>query len=382
MPGLLLTGATGLLGSYVLRDCLRAGLPIAVLVRPTRRATASERVEGLLRPWEGETGHDMPRPVVLEGDLNEPSLGLDDAGRRWLAGHCDAILHSAASLSFQEEADGEPWRTNVAGTGRLLQLARQTGIRRFHHVSTAYVCGLRHGTVREDELDVGQVLGNAYEHSKLQAEAMVRNAPFLDVVTVYRPSIIVGDSRTGHTTSFHGFYTPLRIAAAMVQANLIRSVPERPFHDGLAMTGRERKNFVPVDWVSAVLTRIVGRPPFHGRTYHLTNPQPTPVQLMYETMLEALVARAAAPNGRSDQAGPSQQELDQLFRKQLAVYQSYWRDDPAFDATHSTAAVPELPCPVLDRATLRRLIDFALDSNFGWPAPASRFAKAHTALSR
>ena len=125
--------------------------------------------------WESRQGHFLPRPMVLEGDLHTDNLGLDGDGRRWVAAHCDSVLHSAASMSFvADEATGEPRRTNVEGLARLLDFCRAAGIRRFHHVSTAYVCGLRKGRVLETELDEGQPLGNVYEESKLAAEKMLR----------------------------------------------------------------------------------------------------------------------------------------------------------------------------------------------------------------
>ena len=96
----------------------------------------------------------------------------------------------------------------------MLDFAARVGLRRFHHVSTAYICGLRSGRVLESELDQGQSLGNVYEESKLAAEKMLREARFLDVLTVYRPASIVGDSHTGATTNYHGFYLPLQLAYA------------------------------------------------------------------------------------------------------------------------------------------------------------------------
>jgi nucleoside-diphosphate-sugar epimerase len=100
------------------------------------------------------------------------------------------VLHNAASLTFRgTDPACEPWRTNVEGTRHVLDVCRQAGIRHFHHVSTAYVCGLRDGIVREDELEVGQDFGNDYERSKVAAERLVRGADHLETVTVFRPSM-------------------------------------------------------------------------------------------------------------------------------------------------------------------------------------------------
>src|SRR4051812_4902849 len=200
MGYLLLTGATGLLGSYLLRDLLAAGTKMAVLVRSTRFASAQERIETALERWERQAGHSLPRPVVLEGNLSSPDLGLGDAGIRWAARNCDSFMHNAASLTFHGEGpDSEPWKSNLHGTRNVLEFCRAAGVRKFFHVSTAYVCGLREDRVYENQLDVGQVHGNDYEISKTQSETLVRTADFLDNPTVYRPGIIFGDAKTGYT---------------------------------------------------------------------------------------------------------------------------------------------------------------------------------------
>ena len=101
------------------------------------------RVESVLARVEKANGRILPRPVVIEGNLTRPGLGIDAADVRWIGRHCDAVLHNAANLTFEGVAPGEPWLSNVQGTRELLQLCRATGVRRFHHISTAYVCGRR-----------------------------------------------------------------------------------------------------------------------------------------------------------------------------------------------------------------------------------------------
>ena len=202
----LLTGATGLLGSYLLRDGLLAGRHFAVLVRPSKSESAHQRIETLLRQWELALEATLPRPVVFESDLSEIDLGLDHRTLDWIAEHCTSVFHNAASLVFRgDDPAGEPYLSNVEGTRRMLELCRVTGIRQFHHVSTAYVCGLREGRILETDVDLGQTPGNVYEKTKLQAEMLVRSADILDSPTIYRPSIIVGDSQTGYTTTSTAF---------------------------------------------------------------------------------------------------------------------------------------------------------------------------------
>ena len=121
----LLTGATGLLGRYILKDLLLANVPVAVLVRPTRRANVRQRVEALMCYWDELLGRQLPRPVILEGDICEPGLGLDEKATKWASEHVDTFIHNAASLTFISTGpDSEPWRSNNIGTQHCLEFCR------------------------------------------------------------------------------------------------------------------------------------------------------------------------------------------------------------------------------------------------------------------
>ena len=122
---LLVTGATGLLGSYLVRDLLLDGQPLAVVVRRSRRESPEARVERIVSDWEIELGKRLPRPRVLAGDLTMPRCGLSDADLGWVARHCSGLLHNAASLSFRgSDRAAEPWLSNVTGTANMLDVVR------------------------------------------------------------------------------------------------------------------------------------------------------------------------------------------------------------------------------------------------------------------
>jgi len=382
---ILLTGATGLLGRSLLRDLATAGRRVAVVVRPSKLAAAAGRVDELLEDWRQVAGVQVPCPVVLEGDLSSAGLGLSAAQAAWVSRHVREVVHSAASLSFQlRESDGEPYTSNVTGTRHVLALCRDAGIRRLHHVSSAYVCGLRQGTILETELDVGQTSGNDYEKSKIISETEATRAEFLDVCTVHRPSIIVGDLVHGFTNTFHGFYKPLRIVQPFVEAFVGASLEPGSLLDVLGMDGRECKNLVPVDWVSAVMTRIIVDESLHGRTYHITSDAPTSVGmlcrvfegLVVEMAAEASRRRSAPASGGAGGGSFDPVSLGRLFLDQMHVYKAYWRDDPRFDTTNTRAAVPGLPAPALDEETIRRLCRFAIANNFRWPPPGRSAPRA------
>src|SRR5690349_15736912 len=107
----LLTGATGLLGRYLLRDLTLADVPLAVVARRSRVESAVQRIETSMAYWESQLGRALVRPVVLEGDITEPGLGLSPHDSAWVAANVDTVIHSAASLTFYaDDAEGEPWR--------------------------------------------------------------------------------------------------------------------------------------------------------------------------------------------------------------------------------------------------------------------------------
>jgi nucleoside-diphosphate-sugar epimerase len=356
---LLLTGATGLLGRYLLRDLLAAGHRVAVLARDAGPVRAGERIAGLVAPWRGPLGAPPPDPVVLGGDLLEPGLGLSAADRAWLARHRPAVVHAAADVTLRRSHRSDPWATNADGTRRLLDLCEALGLTELHHVSTAFVCGDRAGPVAEDELEAGQRFHNDYERSKFEAERRLRRARGVRA-TVYRPSVIVGDSGTGFTSSYHGPYRFLEAAVRLTgpTAGGRRSLPLR-----LPFAGDEPRDLVPVDWVSRAIVRVVQRPECHGRTYHLTAREPVPVRAIKEVAERVLAVDGVRLAGPGRPADPS--PLEELFLDQLREYWPYLHGDPVFDSRNTRAALPDLPPPRIDRAALERLIRFAVADDWG-----------------
>lgn len=369
MKYLALTGATGLLGSYLLKELLQRDIPVLALVRASRRESPHQRMEGILRRFENRLGRPLPRPVVMEMDLRKPFCGLSKSQRQWIRCHVDAVLHNAASLVFQEDEHGEPYLSNVQGTRHVLEGCLETGIQRFFYVSTAYVCGLREGKIRETELDEGQIWGNDYEKSKAEAEKLVRQTFPSKDLTVFRPAIIVGDRWDGYTPTFHGFYTPLKILLPFLEPGKMDLGQGEMLTSLLGLNPEDGKNFVPVDWVAKGMVEVFLNRDWHGRTYHLTAADRVSISEMCAVFYEGIqqFSHPVSPTGKKLRV--DWETLWQTFVRQMEVYRTYWRNDPEFDMTNTLRATRTFPPPRMTRDVLLRLVRYAIRTGCGWPLP-------------
>lgn len=249
---ILLTGATGFLGKQLVRELLerQPAATLALMIRPRPGQTVAQRAESIVPPAE------RPRVQVFSGDVSLANCGLDAATWERLRAEATRVIHSAATVRFDHSLK-EARRMNVEGTRRMLDFAAAMHrLRTFAYVGTAYVAGRRTGLVRESELDAGQGYRNTYEQTKAEAEALVRSRLGSVPGVILRPSIIVGDSRTGVTSSFKMMYWPLKIYAR----RLWRTVPGYP--DAVL-------DIVPVDFVAASVARLAFVEAALGSTVHL-----------------------------------------------------------------------------------------------------------------
>ena len=362
----LFTGSTGLIGQYVLRDLLLEQEQIAVIVRPSHRRAAEERIEAILQHWEREFGKQLSRPVCLAGDLSQPYCGLTSESRQWVRKNCDSMLHNAAVLVFQGlDKAGEPWKTNVEGTRTVLNLCRDLDISTMHYVSTAYVSGRREGVILEDELDMGQSFRNDYEESKFIAESMVRDANFFQHCTVYRPAVVSGDSVTGFTSTYHGLYLYLHLAALLAKKyqpdeNGIIHIPFR-----VNSTGEEKRNIVPVDWISTVICDLFLNRKAWGKTFHLAPEQGITPKHIIESANRYLKVEGVVFVGPNGVPLDEMNSYERLAYEQMSVYEEYDHSDPTFDMTNLKTYSRYFQSPKIDELMIQRYVQFAEQDRWG-----------------
>ncbi|MEU2101092.1 SDR family oxidoreductase [Nocardia sp. NPDC019255] len=269
MATYIVTGGTGFLGRRVVQDLLDhdAEAIVHVLVRETSLGKFTDIASG----WRG-----AERVYALIGDLTAEGLGLACE-----APQADHIVHLGAVYDMTADED-TAHAANVTGTRSVLALAAELGAV-LHHVSSVAVAGDHKGKFFEEDFDLGQQLTSPYHRTKFAAEKLVRESRGVRW-RVYRPAIIVGDSRTGEMDKIDG---PYYFFGAIARLATLPSDLPLPLPD-LGAT-----NIVPVDYVSAAMGELIRRPGLDGRTFHLVNPEPQPFAEVYR----ALAAAAGAPTG-------------------------------------------------------------------------------------
>ena len=262
---IFLTGGTGFVGRNLIPRILNQDLnaEVNVLVREKSKIDGKRRFVNFLNSLSEEIDIEqaISRSKVIEGDIALKNFGLPDKEYSELAGRVTHIIHSAASVEFQLPLQ-KARETNCTGTARVMELARHSQkagkLKRVAYVSTAYVSGNRTGTIFESELKCGQEFSNTYEQSKYEAEQMVNDLKSELPVTVFRPSIIVGDSKTGRTSAFNVLYYPLKL----IYLGMLRFIPG---------SSRTPLDVVPVDFVCDAICHILFKTNKGvGQTYHLT----------------------------------------------------------------------------------------------------------------
>ncbi len=282
MTALFMTGFPGFLGSALLPRLLarRPDARAVCLVQDRHLPTAMARV----RELEVTDPHIAGRIELVEGDVTVPGLGLS-AEARTSVDAVTEVWHLAAVYDLHV-AHELARKVNVGGTSNVLDLCWSLpSPTRLHYVSTCYVSGTYDGEFTEDALDEGQGFRNHYESTKFTAELLVRQAMHQGLAaTVYRPGIVVGDSRTGETQKFDG---PYFFASFLRRQGPLALVP------WLADPDRVRVYLVPRDFVISAMDHLSAMEESVGQTYALADPQAPTARQIVDTFAHQLGKRVA-----------------------------------------------------------------------------------------
>jgi thioester reductase-like protein/short-subunit dehydrogenase len=261
----VVTGGTGFIGCRVVSRLLETRPEAEVWVLVRRQSLG--RFERLAAQWGERT-----KPLV--GDLTAPNLGLTDETVADLGG-VDQVVHCAALYDITA-GEAEQRAANVDGTRAVIELARQLDAT-LHHVSSIAVAGNFSGEYTEADFDVGQELPTPYHQTKFEAELLVRSTPGLRY-RIYRPAVVVGDSRTGEMDKIDGPYYFFPVLAKL--AVLPRFTP-------IVLPDTGRTNIVPVDYVVDAMVELMHGEGRDGQTFHLTAPKTIGLRGIYRGVAEA-----------------------------------------------------------------------------------------------
>jgi len=277
------TGGTGFIGRFLIDRLLRERKgDIHVLVRQSSLG----RLEEMIERWPD--GPKRVKPVV--GDLTKPLLGVD---KKWLAAHKGKIKHyfHLAAIYDMTASDEFNQTVNVEGTTNAVALANTLEVGCLHLTSSIAVAGDYEGKFTEDMFDEGQPLPSPYHRTKFESEQIVRKAAEVPW-RVYRPVMVVGDSRTGEMDKIDGPYYLFK--------TIQRLGNRLPSWAPLAGPELGRTNIVPVDYVVEAIDHIAHKPGLDGRAFHLSHPKGQSTISVYN----AIARCAGAPQIRMRVGGP------------------------------------------------------------------------------
>jgi NAD(P)-dependent dehydrogenase (short-subunit alcohol dehydrogenase family) len=264
------TGATGFIGKRLVKKLLaRKGSVVYFLMRESSR----DKLAGLYEYW----GATKARAIPVFGDLRSARLGVSKDDIKKLTKTIDHFYHLAAVYDMLADAD-EQIAVNVEGTRNTVDFANaiQAGI--LHHVSSIAAAGMFEGIFREDMFDEAENLDHPYFATKHESEKIVRNET-KGAWRVYRPGLVVGDSKTGEMDKIDGPYYFFKLIQRIRQL-----LP--PWMPTIGIEGG-RINIVPVDYVVNAMDHISHLPKLDGRAFHLTDPEPMRVGEVLNTFCRA-----------------------------------------------------------------------------------------------
>jgi len=288
--------------------------------------------------------------TVVPGDITKPDLAIQEDTNLQLRKVVTHVFHLAAiyDLAVEKEA---AFQVNVNGTKQVNDWVETLDqLDRYIYFSTAYVAGKRKGRIYENELIKGQSFKNHYEETKYRAEVLVENLKEKIPITIIRPGVVKGDSKTGETIKFDGMYFMLNFL------DRLASSPVIPYFGAGDVDG----NFVPADYVLEATSYLAIAPVGKGKTYHLADPNPYTMKELSTMLSEAYLNKT--PNITLPLSLAKLSLSSSIARKWFHVEKEvldYYIIDNSYDCSVTVADLEGsgIVCPDL-KDTLEPMIDF------------------------
>ena len=274
---IFLTGFPGFIAGRLVERLAKTETQFFLLVQPPFVEKAMEEIEEIAEA----TNTPLESFVIVEGDITKPNLGISNDDLETIQFETTDVFHLAAvyDLAVSKEI---AFDVNLQGTKNVNDIVRSIrNLRRYNYVSTCYVAGKREGDILEIELEHKAGFRNNYEETKYLAEAEVEKLKPTFPVTIYRPSVVVGDSETGETAKYDGIYY------------LINYIRKAPVLLRIMNVGNDqvRLNLVPVDFVVGAIAALASDKHAVGKTIALADPQPLTTAELFDAIAKELTGR-------------------------------------------------------------------------------------------
>jgi nucleoside-diphosphate-sugar epimerase len=384
---IFLTGATGFIGSNLVPKFIEHGYHIKALIRRKKENSKSRLLKAITR--NGINLIDALNVVkeidIIEGDITKENFGLSRDAISPLLKDTTDLFHCAAAVSFNNEKKDLLEAHNIAGTHNVLSFARFLNSPHIHYMSTAYVCGQRKGIIRENELNESQKFNNIYESIKCRAEELAQAyaKQHSIKITVYRPSVIVGDSKTGENYSNYGPYGILRIEdislrklrqelekGSPIFKNSGAKITNGKFFIPLRVKGNNNKklNLVTSNYALSAIFQIFISKENAGKTFHITNSDPPTVKLLKDCISELLDSDGIEFVGLSEFEKEPMKPWEKIFDKNIRIYTPYLLiDEPEFDDSNTRSIIKHtgLKQPYFDKNLVMKLLSYCRVMDYG-----------------
>ncbi|MBK6722599.1 MAG: SDR family oxidoreductase [Acidobacteria bacterium] len=272
-----ITGFPGFIAGRLIEKLTAPERQFFLLVQPQFVDRAIEEIEEIAE----RTGTPLDSFVLVEGDISLPDLGIPQADLETIQYETTDVFHLAAAYDLGVSKD-VAFNVNLQGTKNVNDVVCSIkNLRRYNYVSTCYVAGKREGLIHENELEHKAGFRNYYEETKYLAEMEVERLKPTMPVTIYRPSVVVGDSETGETAKYDGIYS------------LIKYLRKAPSILRLVNVGNDkvRLNLVPVDFVVDSIAALSCDERALGKTIAIADPAPFTTEQLFDLIAKDMTGR-------------------------------------------------------------------------------------------
>jgi nucleoside-diphosphate-sugar epimerase len=375
-----LTGATGFLGSHLMASLLKKGYDIIILGRQSKNESLNERIFRLLR-WFGMDNY-SGQVTCIGTDLSQDNLGMEKGEYTRLSSVVGSVIHCASDTSFSENKREKVMVANVDYLKGILEFSKNASVSFFHYISTAYVAGTG-VTFCKEILSTAKTFTNVYEESKAAAENIISGFCLKNSInlSVIRPSIVYGDSKSGRSLKFNALYFPVRSAQSIRDIYLndinnnggIKAAKNGVYIDNdgylflplrIYLPREGDLNIIPVDYFVNATVRIMENCSGSG-IYHLTSNTPTTMKIIAEYYQQLMKVKGVEIIYGPPPENVLRNPAEELFDRFIEPYRPYLSDNRVFDRTNSNLVTDNLNPPEFTYQIFKTCMEYAIEVNWG-----------------